>query len=72
MADVSFPELKSILPPDNVQSTGQVNPQNIFSFGVMPGTTTFSIGTNNIKIDGANKRITVNDGSNDRVLIGKF
>jgi len=29
-----------------------------------------NIGAGNVKIDGANKRIIINDGSNDRVLIG--
>ncbi len=29
-----------------------------------------SVGTGNVKIDGANKQILVNDGSNDRILIG--
>ena len=29
-----------------------------------------NIGTGNVKIDGANKRIIINDGSDDRVLIG--
>ena len=24
----------------------------------------------NVKIDGTNKKITINDGSNDRILIG--
>ncbi len=28
------------------------------------------IGSGNVKIDGANTRILINDGSNDRVLIG--
>jgi hypothetical protein len=30
-----------------------------------------SVGEANIKIDGTNRRITVNDGTNDRILIGK-
>lgn len=30
----------------------------------------FAIGDTNIKIDGANKRIIINDGTNDRILIG--
>ena len=29
-----------------------------------------TVGDNNIKIDGENKRIVINDGTNDRVLIG--
>lgn len=29
-----------------------------------------SIGSANVKIDGANNRIIVNDGTNDRILIG--
>ncbi len=31
---------------------------------------TFNVGAANITLDGANKRIVVNDGTNDRVLIG--
>lgn len=30
----------------------------------------FALGDTNIKIDGANKRIIINDGTNDRILIG--
>ena len=29
-----------------------------------------NVGAGNIKIDGANKRIIINDGTNDRVLLG--
>lgn len=29
-----------------------------------------NVGAGNVKIDGANKRIIINDGTNDRVLIG--
>ena len=29
-----------------------------------------NVGAGNVKIDGANKRIVINDGTNDRVLIG--
>ena len=29
-----------------------------------------SLGTANIKLDGANKQIIINDGTNDRILIG--
>ena len=28
------------------------------------------VGVGNVKIDGANKRIVINDGTNDRILIG--
>ena len=28
------------------------------------------VGTGNVKVDGANKRIIINDGTNDRILIG--
>lgn len=38
--------------------------------GTLRSTTTISVGDNNIKIDGVNKQILINDGSNDRVLIG--
>jgi len=29
-----------------------------------------SVGSGNVKIDGVNKRIIINDGTNDRILIG--
>ena len=40
--------------------------------GVAAGTNTkaLNVGDGNVKIDGANKRIIINDGTNDRVLIG--
>lgn len=40
--------------------------------GVTTGTNAvaLNIGNGNVKIDGANKRIIVNDGTNDRVLMG--
>ena len=31
---------------------------------------TLNVGAGNVKIDGANKRILINDGVNDRVLLG--
>lgn len=34
------------------------------------GLMTFSMGSGNITVDAANKRILVNDGTNNRVLIG--
>lgn len=33
-------------------------------------TVAVNVGEGNIKLDGANKRITINDGTNDRILIG--
>jgi len=30
------------------------------------------VGGNNIIIDGANRRIVVNDGNNDRIVIGEY
>lgn len=33
-------------------------------------TGTFTVGASNVIIDGANKRILVNDGTNNRILIG--
>ena len=33
-------------------------------------TNALNVGDGNVKIDGANKRIIINDGTNDRVLIG--
>lgn len=31
---------------------------------------TIKVGGNNLKIDGENKRVIVNDGTNDRVILG--
>ena len=43
------------------------------SFNQMSGgtiTVLANLGTGNIKLDGANKQIIINDGTNDRILIG--
>ena len=39
---------------------------------ILPGTSDeeLNIGSGNVKLDGPNKRIIINDGENDRVLIG--
>jgi hypothetical protein len=45
---------------------------NLFGTSVvMDGSTgIITVGNSNVKIDGVNKRIIINDGTNDRVLIG--
>jgi len=68
--NVSFPELDPILPSDNVQENNRVMPQDIFASGTLPGNTVIRIGDENIKIDGTNRRITISDGTNDRILLG--
>lgn len=35
-------------------------------------TGSIQVGVSNVVIDGANKRILINDGTNDRILIGKY
>ena len=67
--NINFPEIEPILAEDNEQENTSVTPQDILS-GVLPGNTVIQIGSNNIKIDGANRRIIINDGTTDRVIIG--
>ena len=43
-------------------------PSNFIQSGDM--ISTLDVGNGNVKIDGENKRIIINDGVNDRVLIG--
>ena len=40
--------------------------------GTIAATTTISVGDNSLFLDGSNRRITVNDGTRDRVYIGKL
>lgn len=40
------------------------------SGGRLSSTTTINLGSDNIKIDGGNRRIVISDGSTDRILIG--
>ena len=47
---------------------GSVIPFNNISAGT--NANVLNVGVANVKIDGANKRIIINDGTNDRVLIG--
>lgn len=48
----------------------RITPRNLATSGVMPGNTVIAIGDSNIKIDGGNRRITLSDGVNNRILIG--
>lgn len=49
--------------------TGQlVTSSGTFSGGIVTGTV--SVGTNSIILDGTNRRIVVNDGTTNRLLIG--
>ncbi len=50
----------------------QIDVTNLDANNITSGTITFTMGLGgaNVKIDGVNKRIIVNDGTNDRVLIG--
>lgn len=53
------------------QARARVLPRSMSSSGMLPGTTTLRIGGDtNVLIDGTNRRITISDGTNDRVLIG--
>ena len=48
-----------------------INPNTLVE-GVLGQSGIMYLGTNLIKIDGNKKQIVINDGANDRVLIGKF
>ena len=48
----------------NIEADGSAEFQTATITGV------FTVGASNVVIDGANKRILVNDGTNDRILIG--
>lgn len=67
--DVSYPSLDIPATVYPSQDT-RVLPRQVFTSGTLPGNTVIRIGNANITIDGANKRILVSDGTNDRVLIG--
>jgi hypothetical protein len=67
--NVNFPEIEAVMSDQNIQSNVVVTPNQIMS-GTLPGNTVIQIGTNNIQIDGKNRRILMNDGANNRVLIG--
>lgn len=69
--NVSYPSLETPTKITTVQDN-RVLPRNIFTSGNLPGTTVIRVGENNVVIDAANRQIKVNDGTNDRVLIGRF
>jgi len=66
---ISFPELEPAAVSTEAQDT-RILPRNIFASGTLPGNTVIRIGETNLKIDGENRRIILNDGTNDRILIG--
>lgn len=66
--DVTFPALA--MQPLVQQQDLRVLPRNIITSGTLPGNTVIRIGDANVTIDGANRRILISDGTNDRVLIG--
>ena len=68
--EVVYPQLNPIT-DIYAQARARVLPRSMSSSGMLPGTTTLRIGGDtNVLIDGANRRITISDGTNDRVLIG--
>lgn len=68
--EVEYPKLSPIT-DIYAQSRSRVLPRNMSSAGMLPGTTVLRIGGDeNVLIDGANRRIIISDGTNDRVLIG--
>jgi len=68
--EVQYPTLNPIV-DIYAQARVQVLPRSLSSSGMLPGTTTLRIGGDtNVIIDGANRRILISDGTNDRVLIG--
>jgi len=67
---ISFPELEPAAVSTEAQDT-RILPRNIFASGTLPGNTVIRIGETNLIIDGENSRIMINDGSVDRVLIGR-
>jgi len=69
--DVEYPKIENT-PQIYPQQDQKILPRNVFASGTLPGNTVIRIGDKNIKIDGANSRILISDGTTDRVLIGKF
>jgi hypothetical protein len=68
--EVEYPKLNPIN-DIYAQARAQVLPRSISSAGMLPGTTVLRIGGDeNVQIDGANRRILISDGTNNRVLIG--
>jgi hypothetical protein len=68
--DVEYPKLPEINNITTIPQETKILPRNIFASGTLPGNTVIRIGDSNITIDGANRRILISDGTNDRVLIG--
>ena len=68
--NISFPELEPSVISTEAQDM-RILPRNIFASGTLPGNTVIRIGATNLIIDGENSRIVINDGTVDRVLIGK-
>ena len=70
--DINFPELETPVAPTATTADSRVLPRDIFTSGTLPGTTVLRIGDENITIDATNNRIIISDGTDDRVLLGKF
>jgi len=68
--DIGFPELEIPTAPADTQADSRILPRNIFTSGTLPGNTVIRIGDANVVIDAANRQIRINDGTNDRVLLG--
>jgi hypothetical protein len=68
--NTELPSVENVASPYDVPQNNNVLPRNLFTSGTLPGNTVINIGVNNVKIDGKNKCIIINDGTNDRVIIG--
>lgn len=67
--NISFPELEPVVQDTTAQDT-RILPRNIFASGTLPGNTVIRVGEANLTIDGENRRILLNDGTNDRIILG--
>jgi len=74
IADAGFDRylFRPFVDSEVVQSTGMSRTLTADSIvgGIIGKEGVIYVGSTNIKLDGANKRIVINDGSNDRILIG--
>lgn len=64
---------RAILPESTVSApmpTPRVIPAENIVGGILGSEGTIYVGSENIMIDGANKRIVISDGTNNRILIG--
>jgi len=52
------------------QSMGQLNFDQVQMSGSLGDS--IQVGGGNVRIEGANKRIVINDGENDRIIIGEI